>query len=281
MGALRTNETWNGFGAVGLRRGQLSLLVVPELGAKIASLTWRDEELLLEPRAAYNWESRGQVFESAEMCGWDEMFPTIVSQGLPDHGEVWNKPWHQTGVGGTFGVECETVHARFSRTVAVVGSDTIRCDYRIDSRSSQSEEFLWAAHPQFAVAAEDQVFFPGTLMRPTSGAADGELGVPASISQILQPGQSGKWWSDLHVETPRALLIREREVIELSVSGSPDFHWGLWVDRAHIAPEETVSIQPAIGWYDDLKRARANGTAGVIPSGGRISWSLDIQISDR
>lgn len=89
-------QTWHGEPALRLASSELEVIVLPHRGAKIASLIdSAGRQWLAQPEAgALPQVGYGTSFTDAEMCGWDEMAPTIVSAALPDHGEIWAVPWH-------------------------------------------------------------------------------------------------------------------------------------------------------------------------------------------
>jgi len=109
-----TSERVQGFDALTVDNGVIAFTIVPELGAKIASIRdhrngrewlWTNPDLgyrRLPPDASY--------VRDADTGGWDECFPTVApcpypsapKRGLPlpDHGEIWSRPW-QTQVART------------------------------------------------------------------------------------------------------------------------------------------------------------------------------------
>ena len=95
--------------AVILESAQARAVVLPEWGAKLASLVHTGlgvETLWQTEGAAYRRTTYGDGYERGEISGFDEMFPTISrclyeapprsGTEAPDHGEVWTLPWEHS-----------------------------------------------------------------------------------------------------------------------------------------------------------------------------------------
>ncbi|WP_439564606.1 hypothetical protein [Microcella sp.] len=272
---------WQGFDAVRSSLGEMTIDVVPALGAKIASLTWRGEEWLLQPRESVDWSKPRVAYESAELCGWDEMFPTIVGTGLPDHGDVWNREWATTSTPSLdVSVECHTVPVSFRRTICLMAGGRLSLDYDVTNLSDGDVSFLWAAHPQFVVNETDHVSTEGASLVGVTDARRGSLLTGSvRVADIAEPGGTGKWWNRRGDAVRGMSLERGGARVSLSLSAPHPPQWGLWIDRGAIAQTDVVSIQPALGWHDDLHRAVANGTAARLAPHASLSWRVGVEFS--
>src|ERR1700722_7237061 len=90
-----------------LRSSQLEVQVLSSRGGRVLSLrNVADDREWLAQRRRDDLESPpalDSVFTDADHCGWDEMFPTVdpcdfpgepfLGVGVPDHGELWSRPW--------------------------------------------------------------------------------------------------------------------------------------------------------------------------------------------
>ena len=92
--------------AVILESEALRLAIVPEHGAKMASLVHKvtgRECFFQMPGEKFRKGTYAGPYPDGEMSGFDEMFPTITEcfcdvepwagVKMPDHGEVWSLPW--------------------------------------------------------------------------------------------------------------------------------------------------------------------------------------------
>ena len=92
--------------AVVLETGEARAVLLPRWGAKLASFVHKGlgaEVLWQAAGDRYIPTKYGDIFETGEFSGFDEMFPTIArcfyesapwaGVEVPDHGEVWTLPW--------------------------------------------------------------------------------------------------------------------------------------------------------------------------------------------
>src|SRR5262249_31113709 len=149
-----------------LENDVLHVVVLPELGAKLASL--------LDKRTNHEWllslgarpvkpVAYGATFTRQDMSGWDEMFPTIDAcpypapgpyqgQPLPDHGEVWSLPWHGDTASDrlSLSVQGKVIPYTLSRTMTLAENQVI-LSYSLSNPTADELIWLWATHPQFTV----------------------------------------------------------------------------------------------------------------------------------
>jgi hypothetical protein len=126
---------WHDLSAWALESDALKVVIIPGLGAKIASLFDKRTgyEWLVGPMRSPKLVNYGASFTEQDMGGWDEMFPTInacrypapgeyAGISLPDHGEVWALPWEVVSVDCTIlnlSVEGEALPYRLTRRTSL------------------------------------------------------------------------------------------------------------------------------------------------------------------
>ncbi|MGH2522391.1 MAG: hypothetical protein ACRDH2_07795 [Anaerolineales bacterium] len=173
--------TLNGFDAIHVNTGSLSLTLMPELGGKIGGL--RDERIGREwlwrhPRMAYRRVPYGGSYiTQADTGGWDECFPTVApctypsppwaGTALQDHGELWSQP---TTLRVAESANEVALHTRwqgvalryiFERTVTLsANSARSRFDYSVTSNAEAPLHFIWCAHPLLAIEPGMQLLLP-------------------------------------------------------------------------------------------------------------------------
>ena len=158
-----------GFAAFELSNGRISLVTIPELGGKIASIRHLDsgrEWLWTNPHLSYRKPVYGASYiREFDFGGLDECFPTVApafypaepwaGTPAPDHGELWAQPWDvrqadATADRATLSAVCHGVRFpyRFERTITVErGQAAARLDYRAANLSPYAMPFLWSIHP--------------------------------------------------------------------------------------------------------------------------------------
>lgn len=277
----------------------VQVTIDPERGGKLLSLLDRrsGREWLVPPadpngRAA----GYGASFVDADMCGWDEMVPTIVACelsapsgriSLPDHGEVWSVPWQVTGSDPhavTVAVEGEAMPYRFERTVRLLDPDALRLSYRLETTGPEALPILWAAHPQLRWQPGCRVELPAGITHVLDVTADPprEVAWDADLAGFLDTAEAGrghKVWC-LPDDRPGAAALRDADGGALRMIWNPDEvpYLGVWFDAEAYASERTVALEPATGFYDDLAAAKERGHVRILRRGAPQRWALKLRL---
>ena len=168
---------WEGFPALVLENGLISVTVVPSMGGHVASLidVAADRELLWRnPRLTPRLAPYGAWFDDWWSGGWDEIFPggelsTLHGEKLPYMGEMWCLPWaastDTTPDGAeaaiTTTVQGNVAPARFTRRLALRGGQAILgASYRIENIDVRPLPFTWGVHAAFEVGAAHRIDLP-------------------------------------------------------------------------------------------------------------------------
>ncbi|HEY3437277.1 MAG TPA: hypothetical protein VGK35_06275 [Actinotalea sp.] len=289
MASHESPTTWHDERAVRITGGRgLEAVVVPERGAKIASL--RDgsgQEWLAQPGPELPPPARGPVrFTDAEMCGWDECAPNVdpdelAGEALADHGEVWSKPWTREVEGG-FGSAGTVLPYELARDI-VPTSGGLRLEYRATATGDERVPFMWAAHPQFSAGTGARILLP-----PQVQQVRGVYGVDARQEwseqlwdvDALPDGEALKFWAEDDALPAWAVLERS-DGSRLRLSWDPDLvpYLALWVDAGLFSRERVVALEPSTGGREALSRALADGCAQHLEPGRRVSWWIDLEVT--
>ena len=305
-----TETHWHGFQAWQMENEALRVIIVPELGAKIASLYDKaaDYEWLAAPTNPVRKRAYGDTFTDHDLAGWDEMFPTIVpcpsphdsSVELPDHGEVWALPWtvkhmSQMGQGITLAVQGVALPYTLSRKSYLV-SNWLWLDYTLTNDGDQAIPFLWAAHPLFRADDQTQFILPPSIQRVVSVADHPVFGKPDTpyawplatlpdgtqqrIDRMGPPSRKDyrKFYTSPDDKLSAAGIMRYTDELELNMFwvGLKASYLGLWVDEGTYTSETTIALEPATGYYDSLQLAIDNDHVSVIQVGETVNWQLRV-----
>ncbi len=300
---------WHGFAGYALENEHLRVVIVPELGAKIASLVDKasGHEWLAPPTHPVRAREYGDTFIDHDMAGWDEMFPTInacpsphdPAKHLPDHGEVWAMPWHLLDGHGammTLRVGGRVLSYVLTRKAALDGA-VLRLEYHLKSLSDTPIPFLWAAHPLFNADQHTRIELPAPLTQvvnvadhPLWGAPDRILDYPLmpGIAQRLdRVGDAArkdyrKYYIPPEQPVASAALVQEDIGRRLEMSWHDVFapYLGVWVDEGMYSRKTTVALEPASGYYDSLTLAMANHRAATLPAGSVMTWWVEARCGD-
>ena len=156
---------YKGLKTVTVENEAVSISIVPQLGSKIVSLKLKtvNTEYVFQKVSPLNLEPYDGNYTQGEMCGFDDMFPTIDTgyydrfpwKGvlMPDHGEVWPLTWttelsHDSAVFSVHGIRFPY---RLSKKISVE-DNSVLVQYKVQNKTSYDMDYLWCGH--FMLAAE-------------------------------------------------------------------------------------------------------------------------------
>ena len=161
-----------------IQSGECSASVLPAFGGKIASLRFRDQELLQAPLAPVAPRTRTMSFDAADASGWDECLPSVAacqiatesgSAEVPDHGDLWRVPWttlDSTPDSVTLSAACFSVPLTLKRKLSLTKTEKgarLNLVYRLTNTGAIPVPWAWAAHPLFTAALGDRIVLPDSV----------------------------------------------------------------------------------------------------------------------
>jgi len=223
-------------------------------------------------------------FATSGFAGWDDMLPTIVGEGLPDHGDVWCVSWEgieQSEHRLEAAAVSPSTGLRLERTLELHPTEPLMTmTYSVVSESDTPVPFLWAGHPLFRADENTRIdVTPNNTWLRTDPSPATPSDLPDKPLAVIPAGGSGKWWSEMATDVTGARLTHaDGRFIDLGwEKGSAVRHLGVWADNGHYSPTPTIALEPAIGWFDDLNIAIDNGTARYVRRGESVSWQMVVR----
>jgi galactose mutarotase-like enzyme len=285
--ALTTRSRVDGFEVFCLRNESLEIKVIPELGAKVISLRnlRSGREWLWHPGTDLKLfrNKLADDFARSTMIGWDECLPSIAAcdwrgRAIPDHGEVWSRPWELDTAACDRGVLQTSIRLavspfHFTRRIELRGN-TFHLSYALANLDPQPQEFLWAMHPLLRIHPGDQL----------------EL-TPETRQQLA----SENWLDtlDLASRTPACAKVFAGPLREGRAAvfnpGSGDrltYEWdtticntlGLWLTRGGWNGYHHLALEPCNGAPDSLAVAAAGKHCGIIPGSSQQQWTVKMRV---
>ncbi|MHB8648158.1 MAG: hypothetical protein ACYDAR_20450, partial [Thermomicrobiales bacterium] len=187
--AIRVREErWARARGVVLENELLCVVVLPEQGARIASLMHRPSgrEALWSPPGfrALPPPTYGMSYADHPAVGIDECLPTIwadtyMGRALPDHGEAWSVPWDVTAGKGRIEttVTLRQSPFRLTRRITFASETALALDYALTNTSDAPAPCLWALHPLMTWQPGMRIILPPSV-------ADVEIGSVSGISPL-------------------------------------------------------------------------------------------------
>jgi hypothetical protein len=239
----------------------VTVTVDRNLGGRWTSLRAAGREWLWHRAAPARADVRpGDPFVDAG--GPEECLPTV--RGVPDHGDVWSRPWSATGV-----VAC--AGCRLRRTFDHDG-DALLVDYRLDADPGWS--FVWAAHALLDVSPAAVLEAPAGTETRIDG---GEVAAWPTPLARLGP-DDGTATGAILVDCPQVTVADgQRLTFRLDAPGQP-VSTALWRNLNGWPPGRTyrsIGVEPMLGRVFD--RAIAGpGDLAVVPASGVCEWRLRV-----
>jgi len=303
-----------------LESAAMRVSMLPELGAKLVSIFDKrlQHEWLLDPGTRpVQPVPYGATFIEQDMCGWDEMFPTIKActypapgpyQGrvMPDHGEVWALGWQREESAADvldFSVSGKALPYRFGRSACFTEADAVLLRYRVKNTGDQPLACLWASHPQFTVTPATELIFPPDVTEIVN-VRDGDL----RDGNVLGPvGQRHSWplattveGKPLHLnrigpaslKTCRKFYVAPESLIGWAGLYKPEsgnwlrMEWspeqvpyvGIWVDEGAVNTEATFAIEISTGYHDSLVTAWEKQRLTVLAAQESYAWDVTVRL---
>jgi galactose mutarotase-like enzyme len=290
-----------GTGPIRLASDRLALEVDVELGAKITKLQnmATGREWLLQLPATADPGRRpgyGEHMTAFPLGGWDEMFPTVDEcdyQGeyphLPDHGELWARPWTVRELTPN-SLECDIGGVAFPyrlRRRIEIDESRVVLDYSATNEGREELDTLWCPHPQLVAEPGTRVFFPDHVTELDTVLYDGPSDfTPLSVEReglevgtLAPPGYGMMLYADPGTRLD-TVTVRDRggEWITFSWDSGTVPYFAMWVDNGRYAPQTVVCPEPMTGYYDSLQRAQQLGLVQHIGPGETARWSLRVTV---
>lgn len=297
-----------------IETAHLKLAVLPELGAKVISLRWK------ETGHEFLWRYPGRHFQRADyaadytrydLSGWDECFPTIFAvpypdapwQGIhvPDHGELWTLPWQWDFVDNQLRMWTHSVRFayRFERTFHFAENGSVQIDYAVHNPTAFPFKALWSMHPFLNATPASRILIPEARVR-----------VELSLHERLGAFLSEHPWPvaelrngervDMSVMGPRGQNALEKLFTTPLAEGwaalfdeGDDHFLAFTFDPATVpfvgiclirdsqlgdSSVYTAILEPCTGWPDRLDLAATRGAGMVIPPQGDARWSVTLHL---
>jgi hypothetical protein len=265
----------------------------PDHGGRWTSLSGGGREWLWHrPGTARHTAAPGDDFVDAG--GLEECLPTV--RGLPDHGDLWSRPWQPTAApAGTPGPGDTATITRpeFTLTRRVrEHSGTIVADYTLAAEPGY--RFLWAAHALLNLSPDARLDAPeGTTTRLYPEAAplltepwpnphprlEGNWPAPAGLRLDRLGPDDGTAVGAILTGCPTVHVVDvpDRLTLHLDCDDQPR-STALWRNLRgwpQPAPYRSIGVEPMLGAVFDLAVA-GPGDAATVPASGQVTWRLTI-----
>lgn len=302
---------YKGLDAVTLENEELRLTVLPQLGAKIASLVYKpqDFEVFFQPvDGIFRLSNYGAPFADYDTAGADELFPTIdacrypydeyYGRLLPDHGELWSIPWNVTADEKQLAAQVNglSLPYEFNRTITLEKS-SVRMNYRVINTGDKPFYGIWAFHGLVACDEHTKIILPETeqVINVHNSTLLGGAGTKHSFPRTtavngsrcridqIKPKSANtteKIYVDGRVRQGQAALTLNNNKLSYTLRFPKENvpYLGIWINQGGFKGEYNCALEPATGYYDSLEIAQKMNTLALLAPGHALEWDLTINL---
>ncbi len=290
---------------------ELSVLVLPAIGGKLASIynKEKDFELLYQNQEEYyNKPFLHASFEEFDRAGYDDCFPTIDVSKVklsdkevlyPDHGEIWTSSFDYSVEGETLKLVMRSAILPYEYKKEIsVQHDKVNVKYSIANTGEEDFPMIWAMH--CLVNAEEQmtVNFPeGTKSMENVHESQrlGEMGVVYSypVDKDLQ----GNVYDFRKIRGPEADNTEKYYVAHKVEKGQCSIHYpskdvdfiidydseklpylGFWLSEGGFRGDYNCALEPTNGYYDSIDIAAAKGKLAYLKAQETLEFNIAIEL---
>lgn len=271
--------------------GDLSVTVLEQFGGRIASIKLgMAADWISQPQAPLIDRNVGDNFIRPEISGWDEMVPTTDacpsldgSVELPDHGEVWSRPWQvvsQSPNSCRLSIQLQFRPLLFSRTISLSG-EGMQIGYTITNMGSTPVPAFWSCHPLFASEQVEKVEISPSFQliqtTPQVGSIDQDF-----LPYLLPANSCAEFWCHPHDRIEKVTLVRTTgEYLAMSWNTTEIPYFGIFIDNKEFSKVQLISPQPAIAYRVSEREAELAKLIPILKPGETKKWGLILEVGNQ
>ncbi len=308
-----TGIIFKGLDALKIENDKLSVIVIPELGGKIASVIKKNKnfeyyfqhkkEIFLKPKLNSN-------FAEFDASGFDDCFPTVDSCSVgingkmlnyPDHGEVWSKVMTYEIAGNILKLSCisEILSYTYEKCITLE-DETLLLNYKINNTGSESFPCIWTMHGLLNCEEDMEIFLPpGT--ESVANVQPGEIfGEPGKVYSyplaVLKDGniyhlnkikpedshKTEKFYVNGDITIGECGVYYPSKDLNCKICFNPEElpYLGLWITEGGFRGDYNLALEPSNGFYDSIDIAAKNNKLKRLNSGDLLEFNCKIKFSD-
>ncbi|WP_071705396.1 hypothetical protein [Murdochiella vaginalis] len=285
-----------------LESDRLRVILLPEIGCKIASIIYKanqfealarplGHETATEQAKLYARAYPGAPFDQFDLSGIDDCIPTIDACRVEklgrfaDHGDAWSRPWNVfeedrsvCSVKAFF--RLSSIPLYFERHVRLEGS-TLFLSYRLLNESIDERPWLWALHGLCHYEPDAILSWPEPYTLFNAHGEEPFSFDPRKLSEVPQQ-EAYKFYLTDPVPTGKASIFYPSQHMRTTLQWDAEQfpYLGGWINTGGSPGSRCIALEPTNGFYDRLDRAIANDKVGRIAPGAEIFWQVQITIEE-
>lgn len=295
-----------------LENDTLRVVVLPELGGKIASIYYKKQafELLFQnPKDGFASATLGDCFAEHEACGFDDTFPSIDKEVVmvagkevtyPDHGEVWTSKCAvtQNEDSVTLFFHSEILPYSYKKTLSLSAENTLQMAYEIVNTGDITFPCLWTVHSLVNYREDMRLVYPpnsgkAELTSPNDLFVDRGIGCDFPIAKYVDgttrdftkvppamPPSAQKYYIQGAVQEGWCAYEYPSEKVRATLTYDEKVfpYLGFWITAGAFRGDYNCALEPATGYYDNIARAQKNNACPVLAPGETLEFTLEFSL---
>ncbi len=291
-------------GGITLENGEISILVYPCFGGKIASFRsgkgkkewlWQNSNLKLQASPF------GSQYDDRFYGGIDELFPndyptSINGFALPDHGELWSRDWDYSMEKGAYGwsirmkLVLRVFPCEFEKHI-YLEKNSMRIESKLTNRSEEELPYLWVLHPAFRISTAHKFHFPaGKVMVENEVKGRAKKGIPLftwpgeeiglDLSQVPEAneGLESYYITDLPEGSFALEDTNAGETLQVDFPLNVFPHMWMFMPLGGWRGHYVAVIEPSSGYPSDLADMVSAGTHSTLKKKSSISAAISYSV---
>ncbi|WP_097028406.1 DUF5107 domain-containing protein [Clostridium peptidivorans] len=297
--------------AIKIENDLLRVIVIPELGGKIASILRKDKEfelLFQNKEQVYKTPQLYSSFEEFDASGFDDAFPTIDKSNVlingknvayPDHGEIWSGKFDYRLENERIILEYKSaiLDYNYKKTIYLQG-DRVIAEYNIENCGETQFPCIWAMHCLINCEKDMQLFFPKGTDKVINVHESKYLGEVSKVHSY--PITKDKNGNCIHLDRvlDSSANNEEKYYVEGAVKEgkcgayypSKDITYnvyfdkeklpyvGFWVTEGGFRGDYNCALEPTNGYYDSIDIASKEEKILVLQPKEILEFKIEIEL---
>lgn len=297
--------------AVKIENSFLSVVIIPEIGGKIASVFRKDKnfELLFQNKEEiYKTPEIYAPFDQYDAAGFDDAFPTIDKSSVmaagknieyPDHGEIWSAKFE-------YKINDETVMLKYDSRILDYSykknihlqDDRVIVEYSIENSGKTEFPCIWAMHCLINCEKDMQLLFPegtdkvinvhqsrylGEINRVHSYPVTKDInGNSIHLDRILKSSAENeeKYYVLGKIKQGKCGAYYPSKDVTYNVYFEKDKlpYVGFWVTEGGFRGDYNCAMEPTNGFYDSIDIASRENKLQVLKPGETLQFKIEIEL---
>ncbi|MBE6068408.1 MAG: DUF5107 domain-containing protein [Clostridium lundense] len=297
--------------AIKIENDFLRVIVIPELGGKIASIFIKDKdfELLFQNKEQfYKTPQLYSSFEEFDASGFDDAFPTIDESNVfingknvvyPDHGEIRTAKFDYKLENEKVALKYKSaiLNYDYKKTIYLQG-DRVVVEYNIENLGETEFPCIWAMHCLINCEKDMQLLFPKGTYKVINVHESKYLGEVSKVHSY--PVTKDKNGNNIHLDRVLDMTSNNEEkyyahgAVNEGKCGayypSEDVTYnvyfdkkklpyvGFWVTEGGFRGDYNCALEPTNGYYDSIDIASKEEKILVLKPKEKLEFRIEIEL---